>query len=90
METPPLRPDTRTGNKRRVVVPSPSWPESLLPQPQTVPSLFTASVKSIPALSGVSVSARSSCTAGRDLALDCSPRWGGQPPEEPSRDRAAN
>ena len=47
METPPLRPDTRTGNQRRVIVPSPSWPESLLPQPQTVPSLFTTSVKSI-------------------------------------------
>src|SRR5579885_1593940 len=47
---PPL---TWTGVERLVVVPSPSWPESFIPQAHTVPSFFTARLCATPAASAV-------------------------------------
>src|SRR2546422_994304 len=42
--TPLLRPKTATGSNRLMVVPSPSWPELLLPQHVTPSVLFSAQV----------------------------------------------
>ena len=43
MAVTPVSPATRTGSVRVVSVPSPSAPDSLLPQAQTVPSFSSAS-----------------------------------------------
>src|SRR5207237_1185347 len=47
--TPLASPETSTGVWRSVVVPSPSWPQSLLPQHLTPPALVRAQVWSPPA-----------------------------------------
>src|SRR5512139_3679917 len=53
MAVTPERPPTCTGARRSVVDPSPSCPLVLLPQAQTVPSLFKASEWAPPAETAV-------------------------------------
>src|SRR5262245_25180496 len=65
--TPP-GPFTCTGIGWLMVLPMPSWPLLLLPQPQTVPSAFSASVKFPPAVSDTTPDPRPTTGTGILLA----------------------
>src|SRR5205823_835279 len=66
---------TCTGLARLIVVPSPSWPAQLPPQPQMVPSLFSARVCQPPAAMAVTPVRPVTCTGVVRLVVVPSPSW---------------
>ena len=70
--TIPFREEIRTGDSRLVVVPSPSWPESLWPQAHTAPVEVSAKVWSRP--SPTSTIAGSPGTTAGDVRVAVVPR----------------
>src|SRR4030095_12245833 len=76
MATTPLeRPDTATGVRRCIAVPSPSWPPVLLPQHFT-PPLTTAHEKESPTVMAVTpLVSPDTCTGSADIVVDTFPNW---------------
>src|SRR3990172_4144430 len=65
--TPPVSPDTSTGSRLSVVVPSPSWPWLFPPQHFTPPSVVTTHVLKLP--TAIAATSPSSTTASTGVVL---------------------
>src|SRR5262249_31600268 len=61
----PVRPETATGVVREVVVPSPSWPNTLSPQQRTVPAASSAHECAAPTVTAVAPLVSPGTSTGR-------------------------